>query len=220
MSRPQLAAQPRRVHGKAVKHLRAQGLVPAVVYGHGVESNAVQLDAHEFDLLRRRTGRNTLLDLSLAGEKPVPVLVHDIQEHPITRAPLHVDLLVVRLTEELTVEVPILFTGESAALRMGGVLLHMRDSLTVRALPDHLPQSVELDISPLATFDDVLRVADISLPADVTLLTDATEPVARVQAPRVEEVPVAAEGVPVEGEEAAAAEGVVETPAEVEAVAE
>ena len=201
MSRPKLSAAAREVHGKAVKNLRRQGIVPAVVFGHGVESNAIQIDAHEFDLLRRRTGRNTLLDLSLDGKKAMPVLVHDVQEHPISRRPLHVDLLVVKMTEELTVEVQIVLTGESTAVeRMGGVLLQLRNSVQVRALPDHLPQTVELDITPLEDFDQVLHVSDIAVPADVTLLTDAGEAVARVQAPRVEEVePVAEEAV--EGEE-------------------
>jgi len=205
MARPKLSAQPRAVHGKAVKNLRRIGVLPAVVFGHDVASNAVQLDAHEFELLRRRTGRNTLLDLTLDGGTPVPVLVHGIQEHPISRAPLHVDLLVVRMTEELQVEVSINFIGESSAVeRQGGVLLHLRESVQVRALPDHLPQSVEVDISSLEDFDHVLHVSDIVLPPDVTLVTDPTEPVARVQAPRIEEV---AEPVEEAAEGEAAEEG-------------
>jgi large subunit ribosomal protein L25 len=205
MSRPKLSAAAREVHGKAVKNLRRQGIVPAVVFGHDVASNAIQVDAHEFELLRRRTGRNTLLDLSLDGKKAVPVLVHHVQEHPVTRHTLHIDLLVVKMTEELTVEVPIVLTGESTAVeRMGGVLLQLRNTVQVRALPDHLPQSVELDITPLEDFDHVLHVSDIGVPSDVSLLTDATEPVARVQAPRVEEVAPVAEAEEGEaGEEAA-----------------
>jgi len=201
MSRPILSAAAREVHGKAVKNLRRQGIVPAVVFGHGVESNAIQFDAHEFELLRRRTGRNTLLDLTLDGKTAVPVLVHDVQVHPITRHPLHVDLLVVRMTEELTVDVQVVLTGESTAVeRRGGGLLQLRNTVQVKALPDHLPQSLDLDITPLEDFDQVLHVSDISVPADVTLLTDASEAVARVQAPRVEEVEPVAEAAE-EGEE-------------------
>lgn len=217
MARPKLSAEPRAVAGKAVKHLRRDGKLPAVVFGHGVESQSVQLDAHEFELLRRKTGRNTLLDLTLDGGRPVPVLVHGVQHHPINRSPLHVDLLVVKMTEELTVDVRIVYTGESEAVeRMGGVLLHMRDSISVKALPDHLPESVVLNISALDDFDQVLHVSDIVLPGDVTLLTDPSEPVARVQAPRVEEVEEVAEEAE-EGEGAAegeAAAGSAEEPAE------
>jgi large subunit ribosomal protein L25 len=218
MSRPQLSAKPRDVRGKAVKNLRRDGIVPAVLYGHGVPSQDVQIDAHEFELLRRRTGRNTLLDLALDGDRPVPVLIHGVQEHPISRKPMHVDLLAVTMTEERTVDVQIVFIGESVAVdRMGGVMLHLRDSVSVRALPDHLPQSVELDITPLGNFDDVLHVSDIKLPSDVTLITDATEPVARVQAPRTEEEPVVEAA---EEAEAAAGEESGETSAAAEAQAE
>jgi large subunit ribosomal protein L25 len=206
MTRPRLAAQPRHASGKAVKRLRRSGLLPAVVYGRGRESQLIQLDAHEFDLLRRQTGRHALLDLTLDGGRPQPVLVQAIQEHPVTRHALHVDLLLVNLREERTVDVPVAMIGESEAVeRMGGVLLHLRDSVQVRALPDDIPPAVELEISPLDSFDVVLHASDLRLPGGVTLVTDPAEPLARVQPPRVEEeVPVAAEEeAEAEAEEAA-----------------
>jgi large subunit ribosomal protein L25 len=202
MSRPKLSVQPRAVQGKAVKRLRRQGLLPGVVFGHGVESRPIQLDAHEFELLRRRTGRHALFDLTLDGGRPTPVIVHGVQEHPVSRLPLHVDLMAVRMTEELTVDVPVAFVGLSEAVdRQGGVLLHIRETVQVRALPDRLPQALELDITPLATFDDILHVSDLSVPDGVTLVTDGEETLARVQPPRVEEVPEPTE----EEEEALAA---------------
>jgi large subunit ribosomal protein L25 len=213
MSRPQLSAAPREVQGKAVKHLRAAGVLPAVVYGAGRSSQAIQLDAKEFELLRRRAGRNVLVDLALDGDKPQPVLVHHIHEHPVSRHTLHVDLLVVNMAEERTVDVPIAITGHSDAVdKLGGVLLHLRDTVQVRALPDDLPSSLELDVTPLDSFDATLHASDLLVPAEVTLITDPGEAIARVQPPRVEEVPEVAEapeeGVPAEGEEGApAAEG-------------
>lgn len=205
MSRPKLSVQPRSVAGKAVKRLRAEGLLPAVVYGRGHESQPVQLDAHDFELLRRTTGRNALVDLAFDGAKPMPVLLQHIQEHPLTRRPLHIDFLVVAMTEELTVDVPISFVGEAPAVdKMGGVLLHMRDNVTVRALPDNLPSSLEVDISSLDSFEGMLHVSDLVVPAGVTLVTDGAEALARVQPPRVEEVAEpAAEEAAAEGEEAA-----------------
>jgi large subunit ribosomal protein L25 len=210
MSRPKLSAQPRSVQGKAVKHLRGDGVLPAVVYGRGHDSTMIQLDAHEFELLRRRTGRNTLVDLSLDGGKATPVLLQTVQEHPVTRRPLHADFLVVAMTEEMTVDVAVAMVGSSSAIdRMGGVLLHLRESVQVRALPDNLPSSLELDITSLESFDDVLHVSDLSVPEGVTVLTDPGESLARVQAPRVEEaaVPGVEEGAPEEGAEGEAAEG-------------
>lgn len=211
MARPKLSAQPRSVAGKSVKRLRGDGVLPAVVYGRSRESTMIQLDAHEFELFRRRTGRNALVDLSLDGGKSTPVLLHAVQEHPVTRRPLHADFLVVAMTEEMTVDVPVAMVGESQAVdRMGGVLLHLRESIQVRALPDNLPPSLELDITPLESFDVVLHVSDLRVPPDVTLITDPAEPVARVQPPRVEEAAPAAVEEAEAAEQAADAEAAAE----------
>jgi large subunit ribosomal protein L25 len=210
MTRPKLSAQPRSVQGKSVKHLRDDGVLPAVVYGRGVESTMIQVDSRELDLLRRRSGRNALVDLAVDGRKPTPVLLHHIQEHPVTRRALHVDFLVVAMTEEMTVDVSVVTVGLSNAVeKLGGILLLARETVQARALPDNLPSSLELDISSLETFDDVLRVSDLVVPEGVTVLTDETETLARVQQPRVEEVaapPSEEEGAPEEGTDAAAAE--------------
>jgi large subunit ribosomal protein L25 len=143
------------------------------------------------------------------------VLVYGVQTHRVTRKPLHVDLYVVRMTEELTVDVALVSEGVSEAIEnAGGTLLHVIDHVRVRALPDHLPEAIHYSIESLATFDDAIHVSDLEIPSDATLLTDPTEVVAKVLPPRVEEEPVVAEVA--EGEEGAegeeAAEG-GETPA-------
>jgi large subunit ribosomal protein L25 len=212
-ARPTLAAEAREITGKAVKHLRAAGRLPAVVYGHGIDSANLTIDIREFDQLRRHVGQNALVDLRVDGEKANPVLIHDVQVHPVNRRPLHVDLFLVRMTEELTVDVPLVTTGSSEAVGgLGGTLIHPTESLRVRALPDHLPQSIEYSIDSLVDFDAAVHVRDLVIPEDVTLLTDPEEVVAKVLPPRIEieEVPVAAE----EGEEG------VEEGAEGEAAAE
>jgi large subunit ribosomal protein L25 len=209
-ARPTLAADHREVTGKAVARLRRDGKLPAVVYGNGVESANVTVDAHDFELLRRRSGPNTLVDLAVDGRKSRPVLVHGVQLHPVTRRPLHVDLFLVRMTEELTVDVPLVPTGTAPAIELnGGTLLHVTESVRVRALPDHLPQSIEYAIESLVDFESVIHVGDLTIPADATLLADAGEIVAKVLPPRVEveEAPVVAEGAEAEeGAEVAEAE--------------
>jgi large subunit ribosomal protein L25 len=110
------------------------------------------------------------------------------------------------MTEELTVDVPLVSEGESEAVETaGGTLLHVIEHVRVRALPDHLPQSIHYSIESLRTFDDQIHVRDLVIPADATLLTDVDEVVAKVLAPRVEEEPVVAEAA--EGAETEAAEG-------------
>jgi len=210
-TRPTLAAEPRTVSGKRVARLRRSGRLPGVVFGHGLDSTSVSVDSHDFELLRRRTGPNALVDLSVDGAKPQPVLIQGVQVHPVTRRPLHVDLFLVRMTEELTVDVPLVPVGRAPAVEDdGGTLLHGLESVRIKALPDHLPQSIEYSIESLVDFDAAIHVRDLAIPDDATLLTDADEVVAKVQAPRVEveEEPVAAEaageGVEAEGAEAPA----------------
>jgi large subunit ribosomal protein L25 len=207
-TRPTLAATHRELTGKAVAQLRRDGRLPAVVFGHGLDSLPVTVDAHDFDLLRRHLGANALVDLSIDGKKAQPVLVSSVQLHPVNRRTLHVDLFLVRMTEELTVEVPLVAVGESPAVaNLNGTLLHPSESVRVRALPDNLPQSIALPIERLVDFDAILKVSDLEIPADATLLTDPDESVAKVAPPRVEAVEVPAEAAEGAEGEAAQAEG-------------
>ncbi|HEY7131248.1 MAG TPA: 50S ribosomal protein L25 [Candidatus Limnocylindrales bacterium] len=215
-SRPSLAAEPREVTGKKVAALRRDGRLPAVVFGHGEDSESVSIDTHEFEQLRRHVGQNALIDLSVHGKKSRPVLIQGVQAHPVNRRPLHVDLFLVRMTEELTVDVPLVATGTSHAVeQLQGTLLHPTETVRVKALPDHLPQSIEYSVESLVDFDATVHVRDLIIPSDVTLLTDPDEIIAKVQQPRIEieEEPVVAEGEEgaegAEGEEGAegAAEG-------------
>jgi large subunit ribosomal protein L25 len=207
-ARPTLAAEHRDITGKGVSRLRRAGRLPAVVYGHGVDSANLSVDTHDFELLRRRTGPNALVDLSVDGKKAKPVLIQSVQVHPVDRRMVHVDLFLVRMTEEMTVDVPLVPIGTSVAIEdAGGTLLHMIETVRVRALPDHLPQSIEYSIDGLVDFDGAIYVRDLAVPDDVTLLTDGDEAVAKVQAPRVEEVVVVAETADEEGAEATAEAG-------------
>ena len=211
-ARPKLAAARRTVTGKKVAYMRRDGRLPAVVFGRGLESNSVSLDTHEFEVLRRHAGPNTLIDLSVDGGTAAPVLVSEVQLHRVTRKPLHVDLYVVRMTEELTVDVPVTVSGTADAVeKLGGTLSHV-STIKVRALPDHLPGHIDIPIDSLADFDSVVHVSELAIPGDVTLVTDGNEIAARVLPPRVEEVvevpEAAAEGAPTEeGEEGEASTG-------------
>jgi large subunit ribosomal protein L25 len=220
-ARPRLAAARREVTGKKVSYLRRDGKLPAVVFGRGLESDSVTIDAHEFESLRRHAGNNTLIDLSIDGDKASPVLVYGVQTHRVTRRPLHVDLYVVRMTDELTVDVPVVPEGLAEAVEtLGGTLLHPIDHVRVRALPDRLPDRITYSIESLVTFDDAIHVRDLAIPEDATLLTDGDEVVAKVLPPRVEEEPVVAEAA--EGDEAAEGEEGAEgaAPAEGESAAD
>ncbi len=204
-ARATLAAEHRDLTGKKVARLRDAGRLPAVVYGHGEASDPISIDAHDFEQLRRHSGPNALVDLSVDGQKARPVLVSSVQVHPVNRRTIHVDLFLVRMTEELTVDVPLVAIGDLPAVTLqGGTLLHPIESVRIRALPDHLPQAIEYSVESLVDFDTTMHVRDLVIPGDVVLVTDGDDIIAKVQPPRVEEAPVVeaeiGEGAPEEGE--------------------
>jgi large subunit ribosomal protein L25 len=192
--RPRLAAASRTITGKKVALLRKEGRLPAVVFGHGTASEPVTIDAHDFEQLRRHTGASTLIDLAVDGGKPRPVLLHGIQVHRVTRRPLHVDLFAVRMTEELTVDVQLVADGVAPVAAQGGSLVHPVSMVRARALPADLPENIHYDLSSLVGYEDTITVADLVVPAGVTLQADPADVIARVLAPR-EEVVVAGEAV-------------------------
>ncbi len=204
-TRPSLTAEHRTVTGKQVNSLRRQGILPAVIFGGGKPSVPVQISALEWEILRRhKVTRNTLMDLTVGGAKAQPVLVQSIAEDPRSRKPIHVDFQVVKMTEEMTVDVPLVTVGVSPAVEKdGGTLLHLKETIHLRALPGDLPTSIEVDVSGLVDFETTLHVSDLTVPKGVNVLTDASEPIARVMAPRTEaaqqgEAPDLSVGAPVE----------------------
>lgn len=184
-----LTATRRAETGKAVARLRKAGQIPGVVFGHGLDSIPVTMDAHEFDHLRKTIHSNTIITLSLDGKEKMQVMVHGMRIDPRHRLLQHVDLFALKSGEEVTVEVPIHTTGESyAVVRLGGTLLHNVDHVRVRALPEKLPEALTFSIESLTEFDMQIHLREVELPEGVTLLSDPDEVVAKVIAPRVEEV--------------------------------
>ncbi len=203
--RPRLEATSRAESGKsAAARLRREGRLPAVLFGHGIDSQSLSVDAHELARLRRHAGATTLVDLTVDGSASRAVLVHGVQIHKVTHEPVHVDLFAVQMTEELTAEVPLVPQGVAPAAENGGTLVHPVSSVKVRALPEALPESIHYDLSSLTDFDKVITVGDLVVPPGVTIHAEPTELIARVLAPRVEEAPAGAEApaeAPAEAEE-------------------
>jgi len=207
VSAPSVLTASRRTEiGKSVSHLRKAGRIPAVVFGHGLDSIAVSLDFHEFDRVRRAGHANAILELKIDGKDVRRVMVHGVLVDPRSRQLLHVDLFEVRKGEEVTVDIPLHAIGESYAVaRLSGTLLHNIDHVRVRALPENLPDALEFSIEPLIDFDAAIHLRDVALPAGVTLLSEVDEVVAKVAAPHVvEEAPVAEAEAPAEAPEAEA----------------
>lgn len=205
MAHVSLTAQQRTEFGNGpTRRLRRQGLVPGIVYQAGGPSLPLSLPGH--DLKRTLAeGRTTVIDLVVGDAAPQPVLVKDWQLHPVRGDVMHVDFQQVDLTVEIEADVPITLVGQSIGVRDGGVLDQPLREVTVSALPDSLPDEIEVDVSELG-IGDSLTVADMTAPAGVTIRSDAETVIASVVAPTV-----AVEAEEEAEEEAGAAEPAAET---------
>ncbi len=211
-----LSATKRTVTGRKVKQLRREGQLPATVYGKKVKSESLTVPADAFTNVYKDAGETGLVELTI-GSDVKPVLIHTVQIDPVTSHILHVEFFQVDLKEKVKTRVPLVFTGESAAVaNKVGALLTVLDELEIEALPTELPEGIEVDITSLAEVGQEFKVSDIAAPAGVTVLTDAGLTVVKVsalvskeaEAQAAEEAAVAAAAAPAEGAEPeAAAEG-------------
>ncbi len=206
-----LSAEVRTGTGKSVtRKLRAAGKVPAVLYGRGLEPQAVSVDGHTLTkVLKTEAGRNVLIDLQVDGANHL-TLARDLQRDPLRGTIVHVDFLKIARDVAIEVDVPIHIAGESPGVKEGGVIEHHMWSVRVSCLPTAVPDRIDADVSHMV-IGDMLRVGDLVAPEGVTILTNLEDAVLGVVVPQIlkveEEVPVEAELA--EGEEApaAAAEG-------------
>ena len=202
-----LKADPRKISGRKVKQLRREGLIPANIYGKDVKSLSIQIPVKDFKAVFTKAGETSILDLAITKEtKSRPVLIHFVQQHPVTDEILHVDFRQVDLTKKVTVEIPVEVTGVSPAVTLGGVLIQLIHEVEVEALPRDLPDKFILDVTKLAEIGQGISLKDIKVDsAKVKLMAENLEElVVKIEEPTKEEV-VEAPAAPAE----AAGEGPV-----------
>jgi len=214
MSEIVLTADTSRVTGtRSSRRLRREGRVPAVVYGLGQDPVSIDVDWPELRrALTTDAGVNAVIHLEFDGDKQMSI-VKDIQRHPVRRDVTHVDFLRIDPKQDVTVDVPVVMTGEAKEVTdADGMVDQNMFTLTVNSAPDSIPNELEVDISGL-TIGDSLRVADIVLPAGVTTDVDPEETVAvgmitrsTLEAMAADEAAEAAEAAE-EGEDGEATEG-------------
>jgi large subunit ribosomal protein L25 len=217
MSETVLQAETGRNAGSSdSRRLRAEGKIPAVVYGHGMDPLPVSVDRRELrHALSGTAGMNTILDLTVDGTV-YPSLIKDIQRHPVKRSVQHVDFIQVNLNEEIVVSIPIHLEGEAKDVSANGGLVDLAmQELQVRTTPRNIPDSVIIDVSEM-TMDSVIRVEDIPLPTGVVAEAEADAPVVTVLTMRT---PVL-DAEELAAGEAAAADGAEGEGAEAEASAD
>ena len=181
----------RTVIGKKVKRLRKQGILPVHVYGTSVPPVALQGDLRMFRKLIPQVGTNRPVSIEVEGQEGQDLcFVREIQRHPVTEDLLHVDFIRVDVTQTTRAEVPITLVGDAPATRLGGTLLQPLQSILVEALPMNIPASLDVDVTGMDDFEKAIYVRDVAVGANVTVISDEGDMVARVIPPRVEAEPV------------------------------
>ena len=213
MANSELTVAPRTVLGKNVAKLRRAGITPANIYGHKIESTAVQVDTVAVVHLLRGSTRNAIINVNVEGEaKARTAVVREVKRDAVTDRLLHIDFFQISMTEKMRADVPVVLTGTSEAVAtFGGILLQMVESVGVEALPGDIPTQFVVDVSKLTELDQSLHVRDLDVDAGkVTIVSDPDVVLARVAAPRVAGTE---EGAPAEGEAAPEAGAAAPAPA-------
>ncbi len=182
-----LEVTPREVLGKKVKQLRRDGKVPVVLYGPGSETMSLTADGRALRQVLLEAGGTQLIELNVGGEK-IPTLARDVQRDPLRGDILHVDFYRVSMDRPISADIPIVLVGENALVETGAaVLVHSLNTLSIEALPSSLMAMIEVDVGQLTEIGDQLLVRDLSVPEDVTILTDENELVVKLDYPQLAE---------------------------------
>ena len=213
-----LKAAKRDILGKKTRFLRRRSITPTHLFGHGIESLALQCDTAELQRLITQGGTTRLIDLKIEAEKrPRSVFIREIQRDVLNGQLLHVDFYQIKKTEKITADIPIVLMGEAPATRSKDNIIYQElTQLGVECLPENLPPQIEIDLSSLEEANQAIYVRDIILDPDIAVTTDTDQLVVKVSqvAMEKEEVVEVAEAEAVEAEAEVATEA--ETPAKEE----
>ena len=194
--RQTLTAQ-RRVSGtRKIRSLRVTGLVPGVVYGRAVKPVAIVVSSRELvKILHSKAGEHALIDLKIAEHETAkspkeawehPVLLHDLQHHPVDGHIIHVDFHAISLTERIKIKVAVVLKGEPIGVKQeGGILEHFLREVEVECLPTEIPEHFEMEVSQM-TIGQTVHVSDLTAPANIKIISDPQGAIASVQKPKEE----------------------------------
>ena len=193
-----------------VNELRSKDFIPAILYGSVTDSQKIKIKKRDFEAAFNEAGESQLVDLFVDEKGPVKVLIKDIQRDPVKDNIIHADFYQVDMNKKIEIEIPINFIGEAPAVKeLGGTLVKNVDAIQAKCLPGDLIENLDLDLSSLKSYEDYIRVKDLSIPDNIEVFAEGENIIAHVIEPEVEEEPVveeeAAEGE--EGEEGEAVEG-------------
>jgi large subunit ribosomal protein L25 len=179
MKHAKLKVEKRTILGKKLKKLRRDGIIPGNVYGKNIKSQSVQSDEKELLAVYGEVGETGLVDL-LLGEQTIPVLIQNVSKN-FRNQVLHTDFYQVNLKEKVKASVPLEIIGEPKAITDKiGLLMNILDEVEVEALPESLPENIQVDVTSLANIDDQILVSDLKAPEGVEILTDKEQVVSKI----------------------------------------
>jgi len=187
-----IKAERRKALGKnACYRLRCQGLVPAILYGPGIESIPLVLNKKDiFSILKSETGERTIFRLALDGEER-NVMIKELQVDPVTDELLHVDLFQIAMDKPIRVSVPVLLQGEAIGVKtQGGLVDFITRELEIECLPHLIPDHIVVDISGLYVHQSI-KVADLTPPSGIRIIDDPETVIVTIGLPEAEEVTAA-----------------------------
>jgi len=186
----EINANVRKEAGRKTKKLRKKGILPAVVYGSKMKPVSLEVETKSFEKLYNKAKGSSLLSLKIEGKKEkYLVLIHDFQRDSLTGKFIHIDFYQPSLKEKIQIKIPLVFEGESEAIKgLGGTLIKNIAEVEVKALPENLPHEIRVNIGKIKTFEDHIKISDLEIPKNVEILKNAGEIIASVVPPsKVEE---------------------------------
>jgi len=157
------------------------GYIPAVIYGQDTESRSLLVNKNEFNHIYKIAGESILVDLEIADQPAVKVLIKDTQKNPLNDNFIHADFYKVNMNKKITAEIPLNFIGESVAVKeLGGMLVRNMDSVEVECLPNDLVSDIKVDLSVLNSLNDIIHISDLKLPAELKIISEADKVIVNV----------------------------------------
>lgn len=185
-----LSAQTRQSNVEKANKVRSEGFIPAIMYGHGTEGKTLKVKSTDFTKVFAKAGETHLISLVIDEAEPIKVLVYETEKNPIKDNIIHIDFLQVNMKEKITVEIPLVYHGESKAVKeLGGVLIKTTDHVEVECLPDNLVDHIIVHLDALETMADIITMNDLKLPEGMTLTSTTNETLLSIVEQSVEKEP-------------------------------
>ena len=197
--------------GKKTRILRRGGVIPAEIYGHGIENEHVSILEKEFSKIYKAAGENTIVNLITENQGKIPVLISEVNHDALSGQILNVDFHQVRMDEKIQTKVPLEFTGVAPATKNDLVIVTVLTDLEIEALPDKIPHRIEVSLNTLEKAGESIRVSDLKISQDVKILTSLETAIVTVSAKTKEEIEIKPETPESQEETSATTEPEIET---------